>query len=79
MWTETEDDKKKTEEPLDEPSYEEDEKLGQTMMDVDMGTLKIDKDDKKSADSDEGSLSVDEMLKKEKSIIGGLKKIFKKD
>lgn len=67
---------------MDDPDYEDD-KLGATMMDVDIAKLNKDKDPKnhnntaqsKKEDKEE---SVDDLLKKQKSIIGRIGNIFGK-
>jgi hypothetical protein len=67
--------------PEDEPSYDDDT-LGATMMDVDIDSFKYDPTQKpqppKEAKKEESEESVDELLKKQKSIVGRLGSIFGK-
>ena len=78
-------DEKKKEEPLpniDEPSYEDDEKLGQTMMDIDakqfIDSLKTKGEDPKTPAENAEDEPLEELLKKKKSLIGKIGNIFHK-
>lgn len=64
-----------------EPSYEEEEKLDKTMMDIDAKQFieKAKKDKpKEEPPQEKGDESIEEMLKKEKSLGARLGRLFKK-
>ena len=64
-----------TQSSMDEPSYDDDE-LGATMMDITKGPKKP--QNKVIIPKEEKEESVDELLKKQKSLIGRLGNIFGK-
>ncbi|EKD42305.1 MAG: hypothetical protein ACD_73C00215G0002 [uncultured bacterium] len=66
-----------TEPSMDDPDYEDD-KLGATMMEMDVGKIKKDQVGQSKQDTGEKEESVDELLKKQKSIIGRIGNIFGK-
>lgn len=79
------DEKKTIPEPsvsMDEPSYEDDEKLGQTMMDIDAKQFIESLKEKDAAPKVPAENTEDEpledLLKKKKSLIGKIGNIFHK-